>query len=135
MKILIVDDDPGVLGVLCDGLSGYGYEVFAAEDGYQALRILRESATHRATVDLMITDLNMPGMDGLELFRLARYVVPELSSILITTFCDDCILICDDCVKKDAIALGFCGHVEKPFTPVHLLPLINRVKGILASTR
>jgi CheY-like chemotaxis protein len=63
-RILVVDDDKGVRDAMAGILSDLGYDVSAAADGDEALVLLQDS-----TVGLVLTDLNMPGMDGLSLAR------------------------------------------------------------------
>jgi CheY-like chemotaxis protein len=63
-RILVVDDDKGVRDAMAGILSDFGYDVAAAADGDEALVLLQDS-----TVGLVLTDLNMPGIDGLSLAR------------------------------------------------------------------
>ena len=79
-QILLVDDDSGVRDTLAEQLEGLGHKVLAASCGIDALAILRA----RQAVDLMITDLSMPGMDGLALIEQARELQPSLPAILLT---------------------------------------------------
>jgi CheY-like chemotaxis protein len=74
--VLIADDDSEVLGALVRGVRSLGYEVYAAEDGAEALRLLR---THR--VDLLLSDIDMPELDGVTLASLAR--VEQLAPVRI----------------------------------------------------
>ncbi|MEY4704051.1 MAG: hypothetical protein RL042_247 [Nitrospirota bacterium] len=74
--ILIADDDPLILSLLRDILCPVGYQVLEAANGNQALSQLRQRK-----VDLIITDLMMPGMDGLELIRAVRREFPEIPMI------------------------------------------------------
>jgi CheY-like chemotaxis protein len=81
---LIVDDDPLVLAVVAQILAGPpGYMVVTARDGYEAIRVLAERH-----VDLMITDLKMPGLDGMELGAQARLMRPRLHIVYLTGFAD-----------------------------------------------
>ena len=65
--ILIVDDDPNILEVLCARLSAADFTVIPAGDGFSALKILKENR-----IDLLITDVKMPGMDGIEALAAIR---------------------------------------------------------------
>jgi DNA-binding NtrC family response regulator len=78
-RILVVDDDPGSRALLADALRGEGYEVETAADGFKALPKLQEFAP-----DLLLTDLKMPGMDGIQLMQKAFESEPEPVAILIT---------------------------------------------------
>lgn len=121
MRILIVDDDSGTLNALKAGLSSFGHQVVVAEEGYQALKIIETSTEGTESVDLMVTDLIMPGMKGLELIRSAKKARPGLASILITAFGDHD-------VQKEVVAMG-CGYIEKPFTPETLLKMIKALRA------
>src|SRR3954453_14511730 len=72
--VLVVDDDPDVLEVLSDMLDDLGCEVLRATGGSDAL----EKLSSHERVSILITDINMPGMDGHELAERARRIRPEL---------------------------------------------------------
>ena len=78
-QVLVVDDEPNLRRVLGAQLSRDGYEVHTVADGEAALRILQEQY-----VDVVITDLRMPRLDGLELLRRALALEPELPVVIIT---------------------------------------------------
>jgi DNA-binding NtrC family response regulator len=82
-RILVVDDDERVLFVLHDTLIrlGSGYEIVTAQSGYEALDKARE-----VPFDLIITDLRMPGMDGVELTEAVRTLSPGTVVIWITAY-------------------------------------------------
>ena len=80
---LIVDDDPQVLNVVAEILAQPGYLVVTAHDAYEAIRILADRH-----IDLMITDIKMPGLDGVELGVQAKLLRPRLRIIYITGFAD-----------------------------------------------
>jgi DNA-binding NtrC family response regulator len=79
--ILVVDDDPLVLDVVQRILAEPGHAVLTARDGYEAIGILAERH-----VDLMITDVKMPGLDGVQLGVQAKVMRPRLHVIYITAF-------------------------------------------------
>jgi len=81
-RILLVDDAPQVRAVLAASLRDRGHEVEEAEDGNSALSRLASGAAF----DLLVSDLAMPGMDGLELLRQARLARPDLPALLITGY-------------------------------------------------
>lgn len=72
--VLVVDDDPGVLDVIVGMLEDLGCQVISAHSGPDALDQLRQ----KQDISILITDINMPGMDGHELAELARRDRPEL---------------------------------------------------------
>ncbi|HOX43533.1 MAG TPA: sigma-54 dependent transcriptional regulator [Myxococcota bacterium] len=78
-RVLVVDDEEGIRSFLVEALAGDGHEVVAAEDGRAALARLEREAFH-----LLITDLRMPGMDGMELLGKARGLQPDLEVIVLT---------------------------------------------------
>lgn len=80
-SILVVDDDPALLDIYCSALAAAGHAVLPASDGYEAIRILVERYT-----DLLITDLNMPGLSGLELGAQAKLMRPGINIIYITGY-------------------------------------------------
>jgi len=82
-SILVVDDDPLVLDVVAKILAAPGCTVLRARDGVEALRTLGERS-----VELMITDLIMPGLDGVQLGIQAKLMHPYLHIIYITGFAD-----------------------------------------------
>lgn len=79
IRILVVDDDPLIRGLLYDFLAEKGYEVEKAADGVQAEEILLEKK-----MDLVLTDLLLPGPSGLDLAKKIRFLYPECRIILIT---------------------------------------------------
>ncbi len=72
--VLVVDDDPGVLEVVESMLEDLGCQVISARSGPDALDLLRQNEN----ISILITDINMPGMDGHELAELAKRIRPEL---------------------------------------------------------
>ena len=70
-KILLVDDDPGILSLFSYTLKSTGYSVYAAASGAEALEILQHN-----NIQVMFLDLNMPGMNGVELCRRIRQERP-----------------------------------------------------------
>lgn len=82
-RILIVDDDPGQRGLLESFLRKQGFDPATAASGEAALQLLG-----RGAFDLMISDVRMPGMSGLETLRRARQTHPNLPVLLVTAFAD-----------------------------------------------
>jgi len=78
-QILLVDDEPGILKVLGISLADRGYRVLTAENGEEALKIFRD-----ARPDLVLTDIKMPGMDGIELLKRMKQESPDAEVIMIT---------------------------------------------------
>jgi DNA-binding NtrC family response regulator len=82
-RVLVVDDDPTVRASLADALRGEGIDVAVAEDGLRALGALTASMP-----DVVLTDVRMPEMDGLELLRELRQRTPHVDVVLMTAFDD-----------------------------------------------
>ncbi len=78
-KLLIVDDEEGIRKVLSIALTDSGYKVFTAQDGEEALEIFRREAP-----PIVLTDIKMPGMDGIELLRTLKQENPDTEVIMIT---------------------------------------------------
>ncbi len=118
MKILLVDDDPGTLNALRIGLHSYGFQIVAAGSGGGAMEIIRESVARNDPVRLLISDFRMPRMDGLQLIREAKALLPELSTVLITGYGNEGL-------REEAEWAGVSDYLEKPFTPDVLVRVID----------
>jgi len=80
-RILVVDDEANVRDVLYQGLTKFGYKVALADSGEEALRIFEPGS-----FDILITDLKMPKIDGLDLIRIARKKDPGVAFFVITGY-------------------------------------------------
>jgi CheY-like chemotaxis protein len=118
VKILIVDDDQGTRNALMAGLTSFGYQVLATANGHEALKIIESSTSGVEPVEVIVTDLKMRGMDGLELIRSAKRMSPGLAAILMTAFGDDHI-------REQVTNFGRCKYIDKPFGPETLLKMIR----------
>ncbi|MDH4218041.1 MAG: sigma-54 dependent transcriptional regulator [Candidatus Aminicenantes bacterium] len=114
-KILIVDDESIVRESLSDWLEGVGYEVEVAESGEEALQIIRQKKTK-----IMLADLVMPGMNGIELMKEAKKIIPTISTVIITAHATIQTAI-------TAIREGAHDYVEKPFCPEKVELLIEKL--------
>jgi CheY-like chemotaxis protein len=81
---MVVDDDPDVREVAVSSLESLGYNMLAAENGAAALDLLARSGP----VDLLVVDMAMPGMNGVELIRRARERQADLRAMLVTGYAD-----------------------------------------------
>ena len=117
--ILTVDDASTMRKLIGFTLGGVGHKVLEAEDGVAALDTLKSSS-----VDLIISDLNMPRMNGLELTREIRKL-PQCAKtpILIVT------TESDGNVKSEGKKAGATGWIVKPFEPAQLVAVVNKVFG------
>jgi len=80
-RVLVVDDDPFALRSIAKMLQGERYQVVTAASGSEALELLKQGP-----IDLVLTDLKMPGVDGLEVLRLAREVAPQAVVLMLTGY-------------------------------------------------
>lgn len=117
LRVLTVDDSRTILAMLHHTLSNAGFEVVQAEDGQQGLDALKANS-----VDVVITDINMPVMDGIEFIKHVRATGNHQSLpilILTTETSQD---------KRDqGKAAGGTGWIVKPFDPEKLISVIHRV--------
>jgi two-component system chemotaxis response regulator CheY len=118
-RILTVDDSASILQVQKLVLTGAGYEVVQAVDGQDALGKLNGSPIH-----LVLTDLNMPRLDGVGLIRAIRAnpVHRLVPVVMITTESKDS-------KKQEGKEAGATGWIVKPFTPEQLLAVVRKVIG------
>jgi len=114
-RILIVDDEAAQMRALCDTLrDGGGYETCGYSDAAAALAALRE-----ARFDLLLTDLMMPGMDGIELLREAQKTDPNLLGIIMTGQGTIATAV-------EAMQTGAFDYILKPFKLSVILPVLAR---------
>jgi two-component system KDP operon response regulator KdpE len=106
-RILVVDDDPQIRRVLKVTLSGQGFEIDDAKDGETALEKLRQRR-----FDLVLLDINMPGMSGLEVCRTIR-TTSEIALIMLTVRDNEADTV-------EALDAGADDYVTKPFKPSEL---------------
>jgi two-component system chemotaxis response regulator CheY len=117
--ILIVDDSETVRQVLQLALGNSGYQVVEAEDGFDALAKLSG-----AKIDMLITDLNMPNMDGLELIKKVREEGQHRFTPIVMLTTES-----SEEKKKAGREAGASGWIVKPFKPEQLLKVVKMVLG------
>ena len=113
-SILVVDDEPNYLIVLSELLRDEGFEVFTAPSGNDGLGVLGE-----VDLDLIITDMQMPGIDGLEFLQEIKKKNADIPVIIITAFAE---------VEKAVVArqAGAFSYLAKPFSNDELIVNINK---------
>jgi len=121
-KLMVVEDDPHVRTSISRALRVRGYSVLEAADGSAALALLGE---HGNRIDLLVTDVVMPGMDGHQLVETARRRRPSLDVLYISGYTDDAVL--RHGVERAEVAL-----LEKPFPSDELA---ERVRQILDAAK
>jgi len=113
-RILVVDDDASLRRILEYNLAKEGYAVLTADSGERALALLDAER-----VDLLITDVKMPGMDGMDLFRRVRQASPETQVIVITAFGTIEMAV-------EAMKAGAFEYVTKPFNRDRLILVVRK---------
>ena len=117
-RILLAEDDDSLRGFLKRALERAGYEVRACADGEEALEALPE-----AEWDLLLTDIVMPGADGIEVARQASAVQPELRIMFITGFAAVA-LAAKETAPQGAKVLS---------KPIHLREIVSEVERMIAA--
>jgi DNA-binding NtrC family response regulator len=115
LSILLVDDEPSIRLAVGDALTGAGHRVTRASDGAEALALLEAQV-----FDLVITDISMPKVDGLVLFRKLRDATPATDVILMTAFGK-----VSDAVE--ALKKGAEDYLTKPFSTDEMLVRVQRI--------
>jgi DNA-binding NtrC family response regulator len=121
-RILIVDDDPGQRSLLDSFLRSQGFETVLADSGERALETLRAGR-----FDMMISDVRMPGLSGLETLQRARKDFPSLPVLLVTAYAD---------IRDAVVAMrdGALNYLAKPIDLDELLATVRQATGIVPAT-
>lgn len=116
-KILIVDDEPGIVRILGLRLKAKGYEVFEAFDGLQCLKVTKEELP-----DLILLDIKMPVMDGIDAFEklIQMDITKEIPILFMTAYPTDEI-------KDQVLKMGAKGCISKPFISEDFEQTVDRV--------
>jgi len=117
--ILTVDDSPSIRMMVSFTLKEKGYRVIEAQDGKEGLARMKEE-----NVDMVITDLNMPNLDGIGLIRGIRAnPISKFTPIIMLT------TESQDTRKQEGRQAGASGWIVKPFRPEQLLAVVKKVIG------
>ncbi|OGS61831.1 MAG: hypothetical protein A3K59_07025 [Euryarchaeota archaeon RBG_19FT_COMBO_69_17] len=117
-RVLVVDDDRGMRENLSELLASAGYDVVTASNTNDALTVIASG-----DVDLLLTDLRMPGPNGLELIRSARQRRPDLRAILMTAFGNGF-------TEVEVVRRGGIGYLQKPFEADEVTGLVDRILSL-----
>jgi DNA-binding NtrC family response regulator len=112
-KILVVDDEEGIRDCLATVLAMEGYEVVTAATGAQAIETLS-----RQSFDVAITDLRMPGMDGIQTLAAMKKIAPDIQVIIATAFASE--EMASNCDREGAFE-----YLLKPFRLDHLIRTVH----------
>jgi len=122
-SVLIIDDEPKILKILGNLFRGEGYEVFTEQDGPGGLECLK-----RHNIDVIITDLKMPEMSGMEILKKAKEISEDVQIIMITAYGE-----IPDAVE--AMKLGAFDFIQKPFQMDNIVTLVNNALRVSRLTR
>ena len=115
--VLLVEDEAAVRDMTQTALQRFGYTVLAAANGEEALRTLAESQTE---FDLLLTDVVMPDMSGLELAERVRRQYPAVAVVFMSGYTSDSIL-------REGVEAGETNFVQKPFSTAALAGKLRQV--------
>jgi CheY-like chemotaxis protein len=119
VSIVVVDDEPSICKMLTIFLARKGYGAVSFTNGYRALEYLVDKP-----VRLVLTDINMPEIDGIGVIRLARAIKPELSFLVMGGRLDD------EEIKQGLAELGISDYLRKPFALEVLAQAIEQKLGL-----
>ena len=124
-KLLVVDDEQYLRDKVSSNVDWeqHNCRVFEAKDGYEALSIHK-----REEIDILITDIRMPGMDGIELIRRAKEERPNLRVIVISEYADFE-------YARESLRLGVEDYVLKPFRTQRLLEMVQKLRAEIEADR
>ncbi|AGA59569.1 MAG: response regulator [Thermobacillus sp.] len=112
-KVLIVDDQNGIRMLLMEVFSGEGYRTFQASNGKLALEIVKNESP-----DLVLLDMKIPGMDGLEILKRVKEINRDIKVIMMTAYGELDMI-------KEATELGALMHFTKPFDIDEMRMVVN----------
>ena len=108
--VMVVEDEPALRRLISVSLEKRGYAVLAAADGTEAIRIIENNA---GNIDLVVSDIMMPKLNGLELMKKAAVLRPKMQFLLISGYMEDSTGLAEHLVQE-------AGYLEKPFLPIEL---------------
>ena len=121
-EILVIDDEPEIRELLAEHLRARGYRVATASDGFAAVSLINRSA---GQFGLILTDLHLPGADGLGVLQAARAASPSTQVVIITGYAS-----LDSAIT--AVRLGAYDYLTKPFSLGQIDVLLARVEDRVA---
>lgn len=120
-KLLIVDDQNGIRVLLVEVFNSEGYQTFQASNGKLALEIVTNESP-----DLVLLDMKIPGMDGLDILKHIKRINPSIKVIMMTAYGELDMI-------KEATDLGALMHFTKPFDIDELRVAVNSQMGFYSS--
>lgn len=117
-RILVVDDEENMLQMLKTFFTEKEYSCLTAKNGVEALKILEKEQ-----IDIVITDMKMPEMDGLDLLKNIKEKHKNISAVIMTGFSEEY-------TTTEALNLGADGYITKPFRNKELLLILKRIQQL-----
>ncbi len=114
--ILVVEDEAGLRDLLFDILTSRGYKVLSAEDGQRALALFLDYKD----INLVVSDIGLPNVGGLDLFQTVKKLKPEVKVILVSGFVDEA-------EKQAMMDRGVDRFIQKPYQPLEVLTKVREV--------
>ena len=116
--ILVVDDEPYMTEMLQSFFEMNNYVCFTASDGIEALEVLKSEK-----IDIVITDMKMPNMNGLDLLKEVKGKYQGTSAVIMTGFSEEY-------TTSEALNSGADGYITKPFRNKELLLILRRIRQL-----
>jgi CheY-like chemotaxis protein len=116
LTVLVVDDEPTVQRVMCLLLERHHFKTLPASDGAEALRVIQR---YGSEIGLIVTDMHMPHMDGLELVKQLSLTPPMPPVVLVSG-------LLEEHVQEAMQAMGVHAHLDKPFNEASLLEAVRK---------
>jgi CheY-like chemotaxis protein len=128
MRILVADDDPVIRKLLCQVLAEDGHEISSATNGAEAIaQIQRSAGPGGEDFELLLLDVHMPVMNGLETLRTVRDIFPRISVVMMDSYPDHLV--------HQAQNEGAWTCIHKPFDLDEIREIIERVKRLICQER
>ena len=118
LKFLFVEDEKDLLDIISETLEKLGVSFFTAKNGEEGLNILKE---HADEIDIIVTDISMPIMNGLEMIKEVKSLYPDLEIIIMTAHTESKYM-------TEAKNYGVNDYLLKPFDFIKFIELINSKK-------
>jgi CheY-like chemotaxis protein len=120
-RILIVDDEPEFIKTVYRHLKREGFTIYCASDGLKARNKIEESLMEGNGIQVVITDVFMPRLDGIELMNWIKDSYPGISLLAVSGFSDTII-------SREIIRPDMDEYCQKPFTPVKMMALLDSIQ-------
>ncbi|WP_428024762.1 response regulator [Arcobacter sp.] len=118
LKFLFVEDEKDLLDIISETLQKLGVDFLTAKNGEEGLAVLKE---HANEIDIIVTDISMPIMNGLEMIKEAKSLYPDIEIIIMTAHTESKYM-------TEASNYGVTEYLLKPFDFIKFIELINQKK-------